>query len=100
MSKFEIAPGRGRRIWAIILAVIGISSLILSHRASTRINAAIVLMAAWELAFVSSLPFNLTIGEIHRKAQQGWRMSLPRRLIGFATIALIILAVYLQFHGR
>lgn len=100
MSKFEIVPGRGRRTWAVILAAIGISSLVLSHRASSRINAAIILMAAWELAFVPSLPFNLTIGEIHRKAQQGWRMPLVSRLIGFTTIFLVIFAIYLQWQGR
>ena len=100
MAKFEIVPGRGRRTWAVILAVIGISSLVLSHRVSSRINAAVILMAAWELAFVPSLPFNLTIGEIHRRAQQGWRMPLVSRLIGFATMGLIIFSIYLQFHGR
>lgn len=100
MSKFEIIPGRGRRTWAVILAVIGIASLILSHRASSRVNAAVMLLAAWELAFVPTLPFNLTIREIYQKAQQGWRMTFMSRVIGFVTIALIILAIYLQLHGR
>jgi hypothetical protein len=100
MSKFEIVPGRGRRTWAVILALLGIAALVLSDRASSRVNAAIMLLAAWELAFVPTLPFNLTLREIYQKARQGWRMSLMSRVIGFVTIALIILAIYLQLHGR
>ena len=47
-----------------------------------------------------SLPFNLTLGEIYGKARQGWRMSLLSRVINYVTVALIVLAIYLQFHGR
>lgn len=100
MSKFEINPGRGRRIWAVLFAAFGVAQLALSHRASSRVVAAVMILAAWELAFLPSLPFNLTLGEIYQRAQQGWRMSLVSRVINYVTVALIILAIYLQMHGR
>jgi hypothetical protein len=100
MSKFEINPGRGRRIWAVIFAAFGAAQLVFSDRASSRVVAAVLILAAWELAFMPSLPFNLTLGEIYSKARQGWRMSWLSRVINYVTIALIILATYLQLHGR
>jgi hypothetical protein len=100
MSKFEVNPRRGMRAWAIVFAITGIGSLVMSHRASSRIIGAALLLAAWEMAFVPSLPLNLTIGEIYKKTRQGWRMSRTSRIINYATIVLIILSIYLQMHGR
>jgi hypothetical protein len=100
MSKFEIAPGRGKRTLAIAVAMVAIGELFFSHRASTRLFAVAFLLMAWEMAFVPSLPLNLRIGEIYQKARQGWRMSRASRIIHYVSCALIILAIYLQWHGR
>jgi hypothetical protein len=100
MSKFEINPGRGRRAWAAIFAIVGIASLIFSHKASSRIIALIMLLTAWDMAFVPSLPLNLRLGEIYQRARQGWRMSRTSRAINMTCIALIAYASYLEFHGR
>jgi hypothetical protein len=100
MSKFEIEPGRGKRVLAIVFAVTAIGALIFSQRASSRIIAGVILLGAWEMAFLPSLPLNLRIGEIYQKARQGWRMSRASRIINYVSYALIILAIYLQWHGR
>jgi hypothetical protein len=100
MSKFEINPNRGRRVWAILFAITGIAWLFLSHRASGRVFAGVMLLSAWDLAFLPSLPFNLTLGQIYQNARQGWRMSLASRAINYLCFALIILSIYLQMHGR
>jgi hypothetical protein len=100
MSKFETKPSRGMRVWAGIVAIVGLCSLIFSDRASSRVIAAAMLLGAWEMAFVSSLPFNLTLGEIYQKSRQGWRMSRTSRIINYACVSLIILGIYLQHHGR
>lgn len=100
MSKFEINPSRGMRAWAAVLAIVGIGSLVFSHRASARIMAAVILLTAWEMAFVPTLPLNLRLDEIYQKARGGWRMSPIARAINLASIALIIVSIYLQLHGR
>jgi hypothetical protein len=100
MSKFEINPSRGMRAWAVVLALVGIGSLIFSHRASARVMAAVFLLTAWEMAFVPTLPLNLRLGEIYQKARAGWRMSPTARAINLICIALIILSIYLQWQGR
>ena len=100
MSKFEVNPSRGMRVWAVVLAITGIGSLVLSDRVSSRVVGAILLLGAWEAAFVPSLPLNLTLGQVYQKARQGWRMSRMARIINYVTIALIVLATYLQWHGR
>ncbi len=100
MSKFEVNPSRGMRLWAAFVAITAICALILGDRVSTRITAAAMLLAAWDMAFVPSLPLNLTLGQIYQKARQGWRMSRTARIINYVTFALFILAIYLQFHGR
>ncbi|HEU4991328.1 MAG TPA: hypothetical protein VFT52_02415 [Luteimonas sp.] len=100
MSKFEVNPSRGMRAWAVVLAVTGIGSLVFSGRISSRVVGAILLLGAWEAAFVPSLPLNLTLGQVYRKARQGWRMSRTARIINYVMFALIILATYLQLHGR
>ena len=100
MSKFELNPSRGMRIWAAFVAILALGALILADRVSTRITAAAMLLAAWQMAFVPSLPLNLTLGQIYQKARQGWRMSRTARIINYVTFALIIFATYLQFQGR
>jgi hypothetical protein len=100
MSKFEINPSRRMRVCAALLAIGALLELIVTHRVSTRVNAAVMLLMAWQMAFVPSLPLNLTLGEIYQKARQGWRMSRTSRIINYVTFALIILAIYLQWHGR
>ena len=59
-----------------------------------------MLLTAWEMAFVPSLPLNLTLGEIYQKARQGWRMSRTTRIINYVSTALIVISIYLQMHGR
>jgi len=100
MSKFEVNPSRGMRIWAAIVAITGVCTLIVADRVSARVTAGAMLLAAWEMAFVSSLPLNLTLGQIYEKTRQGCRMSRTSRIINYVTFALIILAIYLQWHGR
>ncbi len=100
MSKFEVKPGRGRRVFAIVLAVMGAGWLVLGDRASSRVFAAILLLSAWDMAFLPSLPFNLTLGQIYRHARGGWRMSVAARVINVACFGLTVLAIYLQLHGR
>lgn len=100
MSKFEITPNRGMRVWAIIMAIVGVGSLIFSDRASSRVIAAAMLLGAWDMAFLHSLPLNLTPGEIYQKVRQGWRMSRTSRIINYACLSLIVLGIYLEFHGR
>lgn len=100
MSRFEVQPGWRRRGIAIFLALIAIASLALSERASLRIMAAVLLLAAWELAFLPTLPFNLTLGDVYQRARQGWRMSLMSRIINYVTVGLTVVAIYLQFKGR
>lgn len=100
MSKFEIEPGRGKRVLAVVFAITATGTLIFSHRASSRIIAGAMLLNAWEMAFLPSLPLNLRIGEIYQKARQGWRMSLATRIINYVSFGLIVLAMYLQWHGH
>ena len=100
MSKFEINPGRGRRAFAAIFAVVGIASLILSERASSRVVAAVLLLSAWDLAFLPSLPFNLTLRQVYQNARQGWRMSFASRVLTYVCVGLTILAIYLRARGR
>jgi len=100
MSKYEVNPGRGRRVWAFLLALVGIVVLVIGDRPSSRLAAAIVLLNAWDLAFLRSLPLNLTFGEIYQRARQGWRMSLASRIITYVTFGLTILAIYFGLHGR
>lgn len=100
MSKFEISPGRGMRIWAALLAITALCTLFLADHLSSRVTAAGVLLAAWQMAFVPSLPLNLTLGQIYQKARQGWRMSRTARIINYVTFALFALGIYLQWHGR
>jgi hypothetical protein len=52
------------------------------------------------MAFVPSLPLNLTLGQIYQRARVGWRMSRTARVINYVCFALIIFAIYLQWHGR
>lgn len=85
MSKFEIEPGSGKRALAIAFAATAIGTLILSQRASSRIIAGVILLNAWEMAFLPSLPLNLRIGEIYQKARQGWRMSRASRIINYVS---------------
>lgn len=99
MSKFERNPGRGRRVMATIIAIVGTCSLF-SHRESSRVIAAAMLLTAWEMAFLSSLPLNLTVAEIYQRTRRGWRMSLASRVITVATLVLLGFGTYLQFHGR
>lgn len=100
MSKFEIEPGRGKRVLAIVFAVTAIGALIFSQRASSRVIAVAILLGAWEMAFLPSLPLNLRIGEVYQKARQGWRMSRTARIVNYVMFALIVLGIYLQWHGR
>ena len=99
MSEFEVKPGRRRKAFACLIAIAGACSLA-GARASDHLVGAILLLTAWELAFVPSLPLNLTFGEIHRRARQGWRMTWTSRAIGLATIAMAVYAGYLKWHGR
>jgi hypothetical protein len=63
MSKFEVSPGRGRRAFAFV-AVTAIAVLFILHRASSRVAAAALHLYARGLAFLPSLPLNLTMREI------------------------------------
>ena len=100
MSKLDRNPNRGMRVWAIIMAIVAIGSLIFSDRVSSRVIAAAMLLGAWEMAFQPSLPLNLTIGQIYQKTRQGWRMSRTSRIINYVCLGLIVLGIYLQYHGR
>lgn len=100
MSKFHINPSRGMRAWAIVLAISGAGSIIFSDRPSSRIIGAAMLLGAWEMAFVPAIPLNLTLGEIYRKTQQGWRLPKASRWINLVSTILIILSIYLRWHGR
>ena len=100
MSKFEVEPGRARKVWAALLGLLALGALILSHKLSSRVGAAAVLLMAWDLAFVPSLPFNLRLGEIYQRARQGWRMSRTARIINYSSSALIVLSIYRRLHGR
>lgn len=84
---------------ALVLLVVGVGSLF-SHRESSKLVAAIMLLNAWDMAFMPSLPLNLRLGEIYDRARQGWRMPWISRAIGWVTIVVAIYAAYLQFHGR
>ena len=87
-------------MFAALFAVTGIASLTLSDLDSSRVTGAVLLLSAWELAFVPSLPFNLTLGQIYQNARQGWRTSLAARVINYVSVGLIVLAIYLKSHGR
>jgi hypothetical protein len=100
MSKFEVNPSRGMRVWAALVAIVALFELIVTDRLSTRVNAAVMLLFAWQMAFVPSLPLNLTLGQIYQRARVGWRMSRTARVINYVCFALIIFAIYLQWHGR
>lgn len=100
MSKFEVNPGPRRRVFAVVLAILGTGWLVMGERASSRVFAAILLLMAWDLAFLPSLPFDLTLGQIYRQARHGWRMSLAARVINYACFGLTILAIHLELHGR
>lgn len=100
MSKFEVHPGWSRRLFAVLFAVCGVASLVFTDRDSTRVSGAVLLLAAWELAFLPSLPFNFTLGQVYHAARQGWRMSIASRLVNYASVGLIILSIYLRWHGR
>ena len=100
MSKFEVNPGRGRRVCAALLAILALGELVFSQKASTRVLGAAVLLGAWDLAFLPSPPFNLTLGQIYQQARQGWRMSRMARIIHYVSFGLVVLSIYLQAHGQ
>jgi uncharacterized membrane protein YfcA len=99
MSELEVKPGFAKRVFACLFCCAGVSAFF-QDRASDRIIGAILLLAAWDLAFMPSLPLNLRLGEIYDRARQGWRQPWVSRVISLATIVLAIYAGYLKAHGR
>ena len=99
MDRFNVKPGRGRKIFATMIFIMSIFEAI-HGPLSARFLAAGMSIAAYDLAFTPSPPLNLRLGEIYAMARQGWRMPWSSKILSAISWVLLITSFYLQWQGR
>jgi hypothetical protein len=99
MDRFNVKPGKGRKVFAALIFATAISSVIIGPL-SSRLFGAGMLIAAYDLAFVPSPPLNLRLSEIYAMSRKGWRMSWSTKILTAISWILLITAGYLKLRGR
>jgi hypothetical protein len=99
MQDFDIKPGWQRRATAIVIVVVSILNAWRGPE-SSRLMACVGLIFAYDLAFIPSPPFNVTLREVYARARAGWRMPWISKLLSAAAIILMVTSFYLLLHGR
>jgi hypothetical protein len=100
MEEFEMKPGKGRKLFALALAVLCISEALLERTLSSRLNMCGMLLFAWDFAFTPSPSLRTPLRDIYKMARQGWRMPWSSKLATMAAVVLLIAGQYFAFHGR
>ncbi len=100
MEKFDLKPGKRRRVLAVGLAMLAITDAFLVDRLSSRLSMCAGLLIAWEMAFTPSPPLRTPLREVYRMAREGWRTPWSSKLATVLSIALLIASTYFLFQGR